>query len=978
MIVRQWALLVAVAVATANAAASPAIPRDRPVSFEMNRGQADWQVRFLTRGPGYTAFLTAGEAVLALDGGGGEPSVVRVKPVGANPAARIVGDGELPGVVRYVLPVASTPPVSASTYAGVRYVDVYPGIDLVYHGRARRLEYDFVVGAGADPGAIVLAFDGVDRVAVDGDGALVAHTRAGDLRQPRPVVYQEIDGVRHDVAGDYVVDAAGQVRFRLGGYDRSKPLVIDPPLVYSTYLGGTGDESDAPYEGGTRIGVDAAGNLYVAGTTRSADFPTTPGLGVAAGKRDMFVTKLAPGGGLVYSTYLGGACDDFLRDVAVDAEGNAYITGRVFDGNFCDAGVPPGAFVAKLDPTGALLFASLLAGSEGDNSVGQAITVDADGHAYVTGEAVSTSNDFPTTPGAFRETECANDFPLAGDVFVAKLTTDGHALLYSTIICGKGNDSPHGIAVDDAGIAHVAGETLSPDFPTVHPMQAAPGAPDTVTGFVVAVAPDGSDLLYSTYLGGSDRDWIQGIAVDALGTAYVTGETSSPDFPTTTGVLQEHPGPRLCPERCTDAFVAKIDPTGAGLIYSTYLTGERSDHASAIAIDAAGNAYVTGNTNSEFFPILDAFQPAIQSATDAFVAKLNPDGTRLLYSSYLGGNHTDGVPRTGWETATGIAVDAGGSAYVAGYTQSFDFPTTPDAFQPEMAGGICDRALGIPCGDAFATKIAAGGPGVVTPVTVDATPAVPAAGSTLTVTWAGIETPHPKDSLQLYPLGAPYGDSAIAAFRFTGATSAGTLPLDLPAGIAPGWYELRLVNTAGGAKVVARTPPIRITAAGPTTSTTVPDSPPPPTTTIPGTTDPGTPHGPTSICGDGCDDGDPCTVDTCVRNAGCASRPAEGLASVTCTCERPAPAACAADTVPAAIGRRQGRACGLFSGAAGPSSAKRLRRAMATLGGSIAVVSKAQKKGKLSADCAGALRAELLDAKDRAAGLVATLASGRR
>jgi hypothetical protein len=585
---------------------------------------------------------------------------------------------------------------------------------------------------------------------------------------------------------------------------------------------------------------------------------------------------------------------------------------------------------------------------------------------------VSASNDFPTTPGSFGTAECVNDFPRAADVFVAKLSADGHQALYSTIVCGKGNDEPSGIAIGATGIAYVAGVTLSRDFPTARPLQASPrGEPGTETGFVFALAPDGSDLVYSTYLGGSENDWVEGIAVDDGDNAYVTGETASTDFPTTAGVLQPNPGPRGCPGRCSDAFVAKIDATGVGLVYSTYLYGEQTDHAAGIAVDAAGNAYVTGRTTSLYFPLVDAFQTDLPGATDAFVAKLNHDGSQLLYASYLGGTHTEDVPRSGFDVASAIALDAGGQAYVAGYTQSYDFPTTLDAFQPNLADGICDRLLGIPCGDAFVTKIGAGGPGVVPPVTVAVTSAVVAAGGRLTATWAGIEAPHPKDSLQLYPLGAPYG-GYTTAFEFTGTTAAGTLPLDLAADAPPGWSELRLASRG---IVIARTPPILVTGAT-TTPTTVPGTSAP-TTTTPPTGDPIP-----SVCSiagrPGCDDGDPCTIDTCVTNAGCWSRPEEGLEGVTCACQRPVPPSCAGDALPASIVRRHDRACGLFAGASGPSTTKRLRRGMATLKGAIALVSKSQKKGKLSGGCAGALKAELFDAKDRAEGLVLTLGSGRR
>jgi hypothetical protein len=907
----------------------------RPLAFEANRGQTDAHVEFLARGRGYTAFLTATEAVLRLDGG----ATVRLRPVGAD-RARIVGDDELPGGVHYYRDASSTR-VSAPTYRRVRYVDVYPGIDLVYYGRPRRLEYDFVVAPGADPGRIALAFDGVERLDVDEAGDLVAHTAVGDLRQPRPVVYQESEGARRAVDADYVVDADGRVRFRLGSYDPSRPLVIDPVVAYSTYLGGTWDDADEPFEGIEGIALDAAGNVYVTGTTQSPDFPTTAGADrTLGGGGDVFVTKFSPSGAVVYSTLLGGDCDDTARDIAVDAAGNAYVTGR-WNGGSCYA--EGGVLVAKLDPAGAVVYASFFGGRLADSSIGQAIAVDAEGHAYVTGAANSDTHDFPTTPGAYRTVECENVYPFAGDVFVAKLSADGTTLLYSTIICGDGDESANGIAIDAAGNAYVAGTTASSDFPTVNAFQTMRrGGSVDVTGFVAKLSPDGSRLVYSTYLGGSGSDAIGGIAVDAQGNAYVTGETGSDDFPTTPGVLQEHPGNRHCIEGCTDAFVTKIAPSGSSLAYSTYLYGELDDAGSRIAVDSGGNAYVVGTTYSAYFPVVNAFQALNRGLDDAFIAKLSPDGTRLVYSSYLGGSGPGPSPSTGADDGDSIALDAAGNAYVVGYTLSVDFPTTPDAFQPHLGAGVCDF-LGTQCGDVFVAKITAGGPGVVPPVSVTVTPAAVAPGATVTATWAGVPRAGADNHMRLYTLGSPdgYPGEILAWWPTTGA-AAGTEALALPDGLAPGWYELRLYSSdpeyPSLPQMVARSEPIRVDGQGSTT------------TTLP----------PGSSCDVACDDGDPCTVDECVA-AGCVSTPASGFASVTCTCRRERPAACAGQRLPGSIDR----ACGLFDDAAGTpdtaQAARRLRKGLRALKESIA---KSRKSG-VSRDCVRALKAELRDAKER-------------
>ena len=392
---------------------TPATDRtlSRRIGFEANCGQVDEHVQFVARGAAYTAFLTSTEAVLALGDRRGEHAVLRMERIGANAGAQAAGSGPLPGVVSYFPDGRVDSPVSAPAYRRVRYDDVYPGIDLVYYSHARRLEYDFVVAPGVDPNQIGLRIDGAERVDVDGEGTLVMHTAAGDVRQPRPVAYQRIGGVRRPVTADYALDAEGRVRLRLGAYDRSRRLVIDPVITYATYLGGTGDEAQIYFDGEVHLARDGAGNLYVTGTTRSTDFPTTPGAArTLNGSADVFVTKLSPGGAVLYSTYLGGPCEDYGRAIAVDGAGNAYVTGEVNGGGTCVS--TPGVLVAKLDPNGNLVYASRLGGSLVDSSYGTGIAVDAEGHAYVTGVAITS--DFPTTPGAYPDRRLPQRLPLRG------------------------------------------------------------------------------------------------------------------------------------------------------------------------------------------------------------------------------------------------------------------------------------------------------------------------------------------------------------------------------------------------------------------------------------------------------------------------------------------------------------------------------------------------------------------------------------
>jgi hypothetical protein len=708
-----------------------------PLSFEANRGQTDPQVRFLSRAGGHTLFLAPTEAVLVLrsrkevnryslnvnraphdptaqppdDSTAKRPNdsatqrtndstiephndstVLRMSFVGANPKTRVEGQEGLPGKANYFTGNDPTKwRTHVPTYAKAHYQDLYPGIDLIYYGNQRQLEHDFVVRPGADPSRIALSFQGADKVEVDAQGDLVLHTAAGAIRQRKPVIYQEVAGLRRDIAGGYLLKGKHTVGFNVDKYDPNRPLIIDPVLVYSTYLGGS------TFDQGTGIAVDAAGNAYVTGGTNSSNFPTTAGAfqtTFAGGFVDAFVMKLNPTGtALVYSTYLGGSGSlessgsEAVNGIAVDAAGNAYVTGGTNSSNFpttagafqtTGGGISSDAFVTKLNPTGsALVYSTYLGGSRGDSGFG--IAVDAAGNAYVTGDTDSTN--FPTTVGAFQP-----GFAAGGDAFVTKLNPTGSALVYSTYLGGSAGAS--GIAVDALGNAYVTGIINSTTFPTT------PGAfqrtfgDGTQDAFVTKLNPTGAALVYSTYLGGSRVDQGSGIAVDAAGNAYVTGITLSSDFPTTPGAFQTAFGGAR-----GDAFVTKLNPTGSALVYSTYLGGS-SDFVdgSGIAVDAVGNAYVTGFTDSTSFPTTaDAFQTTFGGSREAFVTKLNPTGSALVYSTYLGGS--------GEDRGFGIAVDATGNFYVTGFTDSLNFPTTAGAFQPTPGGS------GLPA-DAFVAKFA--------------------------------------------------------------------------------------------------------------------------------------------------------------------------------------------------------------------------------------------------------------------------------
>ena len=648
-----------------------------PLSFEANAGQTDAQVAFLARGAGYTLFLTPAEAVLSLRAGSSDaaalPASLRLKLRGASRTPRVTGLEPLATRSNYL--VGNDPArwrTDVPHFGKVRYEAVYPGIDLVYYGRQGQLEYDFVVRPGADPRQIRLDFVGADRVELDVQGDLLVRVGQETLRQHKPIVYQEREGQRQAVAGSYVVDGRSRAAFRLGDYDRSQPLVIDPVLTFSTYLGG-GDDA------GQGIAVDASGYAYVTGRS-SYGFPlANPLQGTPAGLWDVFVAKLdTVGSSLVYSTYLGGSGYDEGLGIAVDTSGNAYVTGYTKSANFPTASPLQGAnaggsdvFVAKLNAAGSALVYSTYLGGSGDDT-GRRIAVDSSGNAYLVGD--TSSLNFPTA-APFQPLNQGGPF----DAFVVKLNAAGTALVYSTYLGGGFNDVGRGLALDGSGAAYVTGETASLNFPTANAFQPtnAGGANGGYDAFVTQLNPSGSALVYSTYLGGSQdfyglgEDHGRGIAVDSLGQAYVTGDTSSTNFPTANAIQPAYAS-------YGDAFVTKLNAAGSALVYSTYLGGHGGyringeDVGNDIAVDRAGCAHVTGWTGAPDFPTVRPLDPVGTVTSKAFVAQLNAAGSAFKYSTYLGGGT---FPFDNQELATGIAVDAARNTYVVGRTSSNYFPT---------------------------------------------------------------------------------------------------------------------------------------------------------------------------------------------------------------------------------------------------------------------------------------------------------------
>jgi hypothetical protein len=707
-----------------------------PLSFEANVGQGQAGFDFLARAAGYGVGLGPTEAALAVappsasplaaaqltdtpDGSGRlrpdgrpfaatkgpaeTPAVVRMQLVNGNPAARAERLDQLPGKVNYF--IGNDPArwhTNIPTFARVGYQGVYPGIDLVYRGSGGQLEYDFLVAPGADPGRIGLRFAGADALSLDARGDLVIEAAGTQVVQHRPAVYQDISGVRQGVAAAFRLDPGTRlVTFDLGVYDASRPLVIDPQVVsYSTYLGGPG------YDYGYGVAVDGSGSAYVTGEAGSS-FPLVNPEQQYAGGKDAFVSKFSPDGStLLYSTYVGGIHEESADAIAVDFKGAAYITGYTLSGDFpttpgafqplngdgtCNDNTDcSDAFVTKLSPDGAALLYSTYLGTNYTES-GEGIAVDAAGSAYVfgqtNGKTFYTLNAAQPTFGGGSCTHDISTYPCF-DAFITKFNPAGTGLVYSTYLGGNRDEAyffhfTGDITVDPAGYAYVTGYTESYNFPLKNALQTVKGP--ARSGYVTKLSPDGSAFVYSTYLGG--YQWGgrgTGIAADSSGSAYVTGRSGG-DFPTTPGAFQ------AVPPGDAEGFVSKLPPDGAALLYSTFLGGTKADEAKAIAVDAAGSAYVTGWTYSKDFPTQSAFQPAFGGGEDdAFVTKLNPAGSNVVYSSYLGG----GGNLTISEAGLALDVDPLGNAFVAGGTESTDFPTVRP-FQAQSGGN----------NDAFLSKV---------------------------------------------------------------------------------------------------------------------------------------------------------------------------------------------------------------------------------------------------------------------------------
>jgi uncharacterized protein (TIGR03437 family) len=720
-------------------AAAPLLKRapNLPLQFEENGGRGPQNFPYVAHGARYRMWIGVTENRLVWqDAETHNAAVIRTRFLRANRQGHVVGLKPQAALTNYFLgQLPSEWHAGLKNYAEVGVYDIYAGVDLVYRTNEDNLEYDFVIRPGGDPSAIQLEVSGASELRINSAGDLVSGSGVRQVRWKRPVVYQDAADGRKPVEGKFELNGR-RVRFHVGSYDRKRRLVIDPVLKYASYVGAVGGLNSTTGSNGARgIGTDAAGNVYIAGASSDNYLPVTPGVvqtGYNGGTSaflsgDVFVAKFSPVGKLQYLTFLGGRQDDVALSMAVDSAGDAYVAGYTTSSNFpVTAGVlqPKFAggggnvcsvygdgFVAKLNPSGTQLLYSTYLGGSLDDGIG-AIAIDAAGNAYVTGATLSLNFPLqsplqPTMHGSGGEpgTPDCNGAPFQdyGDAFVAKLNPTASALVFSTYLGGSKDDAGTAIALDSAENVYVGGATLSPDFPTTagafqtvyHGVDPENQFQNTGDAFIAKLNSSGSALLYSTYLGGTGDDAIASIFVDRADTVYVTGATSSRDFPVTpTAVQSRFAGyidlPYVIANNYGDAFVTRLNQTGTALLYSSYLGGAHNDEGGGIWVDPSGLIYVVGATDSMDFPVTGN---AVQSAFagddddieadyrpygDGFLTIIDPASTVPVYSTYYGGTLDD--------VFLGLAPDLNGNIWITGTTGSSDFKVTSNAFQSSYPG----------------------------------------------------------------------------------------------------------------------------------------------------------------------------------------------------------------------------------------------------------------------------------------------------
>ena len=817
---------------------TPVAPAPAPFYFEACPGPAGSPAQFVARGRDYLFLISPAGVQLNLqktDATAQKNSsrTVRLQFMGAGSQVQIQGADELPGKINYL--VGNNPAqwhTGLATFARLQVEQLYPGVNLVYYGNQRQLEYDFTVAPGADPEAIKIRFEGMDKISIGAQGELILTLGGDEILQPAPMIYQMVEGARKTVAGGYHLLDAHTVAFRIGQYDHELPLVIDPILSYSTYFGG--NSSDTAWS----IALDTNGFIYVAGQTLSTQINatnqfSTPGAfrtnyqgGVQVG--DAFVAKFDNlGTNLIYLTYLGGSGDDAAYGLAVDAGGHAYVAGATDSANFpIKNGIytnisgtlnphlglyPADGFVAELDPSGSnLVYSTYLGGVNADAAYG--IALDSSNNAYVTGFTYSTN--FPTTPNAFQKhlsvTNWAYQAYFNANAFVTEISAGGSNLIYSSYLGGTNFDQGTSITVDNSNYVYVTGFTASTNFPTTNAifeqlvqtnlsgtnqvlitnffngslLNGATNLTSTYDAFVAKFAPSCTSLVYSTFLGGTNYDMANHIAVDGAGNAYVTGWTVSTNFPdTVTGLTNLYNGltnnligffPYI-----TNAFLTQITWTGtnAAIGYSAVFGGTNFgiDVGYGVALDPSGNVFVVGASSTTNFPMFNT--PGLLGTTnaggsDAFVIAFNTNCSAILYSGYLGGSGND--------YGYGIAVDSFTNVYIAGTTFSPNFPVF-NARQTSLNGPS----------DAFLAKI---GWTVLPPVITTEPPTNQTVGAAANVIFAITATGTAPLSYQ-WQLN---GTNLVNGGSISGATNA-SLAISNALTIYSGNYLVIVTNYAGSA-----------------------------------------------------------------------------------------------------------------------------------------------------------------------------------
>lgn len=631
-----------------------------PLGFEANRGQAPEDVKFVGRANASSFLFKQNEVLLSIHNRGSRnasssskrtvtTAQIGMKFEGANQHPEITGKELRATRANYFIGNDPSKWVrGVDTYSGVSYSAVYPGIDLRFYGNQNQLEYDFSVAPGAKPSDIKLRFDGANTIEFSKEGELVLHTAAGDVRHNPPIAYQQLAGTRHIVAASFEKSDDNSISFKIGDYDHNQELVIDPILVFSTYLGGAADDA---LRG---IVADPAGNAYLIGDSFSASFIPR----ATETNSDIFIGKLNSNGLILTYTFFGGDKNDTATGLTVDSTGSVYMAGSTESTDFpilSSFGLalqgPSDAFVVKLTAALDQFFYSTLVGGSGAEQ-GVSVAADSGGNAFISGQ--TTSADFPTF-AAVQPTYGGGD----SDAFVSKITANGQTLIYSTFLGGTGSEDTalrSGISVDTSGNATVSGDTVSDNFPVKNALRATKsGSASSSDGFVAKINSSGSDFVYSTYLGGSDDDFALGLAGDSAGNAYVTGRTKSTSF---TGSSVTRPS-----NTNSDAFVAKINADASAFSYLTFIGGTGDESGNAIAIDSAGNV-VIGGTSTGGATTVKSIQSFSRGGADAFVARLGSTGS-VTFSTYIGGSDED--------SALAVDFTSDGFIYVGGFTKSTDF-----------------------------------------------------------------------------------------------------------------------------------------------------------------------------------------------------------------------------------------------------------------------------------------------------------------